>query len=509
MARDFNGSTQYARRTPALVTAPPFTVSCWFNYDTLPNPNPNLIGMIGPSFEGFYLYVGDGDATLKLLTFSGGGSGEAVAAAAAGSSGTWYHAVGVSSAANSRAVYLNGGNKGTNTTSVTPAGVADFCVGAWFEPTSLDGGHWDGRIAEVALWNVALTDDEAASLAKGAYPPRVRPASLVGYWPLWGRYSPEVDIAGGANLTLTASPAAAAHKMGQRGNRRRRVYVLAGGGGVTTNPSPVTATAAVTSGFGYSLTQGRTAVTGAGSVVNPVALVRQAGAAVTGAGTVVAPGQRVQSSPGVIQAAGSPAAGSTALNLALAPVTAAGSVVTPAHSTGGSPPVTTEPAVVTSVGSVVTPATTLELELGDGSIFATAGGVTPATSLQAAPAPVTGTGTIPVPTPVVTAGYSPVTLVSGVVDPTGGIAPGPGPVGLTGGVTGAATTLTLALGDGSILATAAVVTPVHSLGEFAPPGGWVVAGAVYLPGAAVGGVFLPGAVAGGVYTPGTPAGGGP
>jgi hypothetical protein len=42
----------------------------------------------------------------------------------------------------------------------------------------------DGKIAEVGIWNAALTAAEVASLAKGMTCDKVRPQSLVFYAPL-------------------------------------------------------------------------------------------------------------------------------------------------------------------------------------------------------------------------------------------------------------------------------------------------------------------------------------
>jgi hypothetical protein len=41
-----------------------------------------------------------------------------------------------------------------------------------------------GLIAEVGIWNVALTDDEVLALAKGFTPDQIRPQSLIAYLPL-------------------------------------------------------------------------------------------------------------------------------------------------------------------------------------------------------------------------------------------------------------------------------------------------------------------------------------
>jgi hypothetical protein len=46
------------------------------------------------------------------------------------------------------------------------------------------GAYADALIAEVGIWNVALTADEIASLAKSMTCDKVRPQSLVAYFPL-------------------------------------------------------------------------------------------------------------------------------------------------------------------------------------------------------------------------------------------------------------------------------------------------------------------------------------
>jgi hypothetical protein len=76
---------------------------------------------------------------------------------------------------------------------------------------STDGIYFDGLVAEAAIWNVALTAADVAMLNKGYSPMMVRPSALLAYWPLMGRYPTELDLFGGFPLTLTNSPAQAAH----------------------------------------------------------------------------------------------------------------------------------------------------------------------------------------------------------------------------------------------------------------------------------------------------------
>lgn len=66
--------------------------------------------------------------------------------------------------------------------SITSDAAGDFAIGNRSSGT-FDRGL-DGRLAELAVWNVALSADEIASLAKGFKPNRIRPQNLVFVVPL-------------------------------------------------------------------------------------------------------------------------------------------------------------------------------------------------------------------------------------------------------------------------------------------------------------------------------------
>lgn len=55
------------------------------------------------------------------------------------------------------------------------------------------------------MWNVALSDTDAAVLALGYSPLLVRRSALVSYWPLLGFYSPEIDLLSSTGITLTGT----------------------------------------------------------------------------------------------------------------------------------------------------------------------------------------------------------------------------------------------------------------------------------------------------------------
>lgn len=67
-------------------------------------------------------------------------------------------------------------------------------------------------VAELAIWDVALSDAELAALAKGVSPLFFRRTSLRGYWPLYGVAFPEADLSGYANhLPQVGTVASASH----------------------------------------------------------------------------------------------------------------------------------------------------------------------------------------------------------------------------------------------------------------------------------------------------------
>lgn len=71
-----------------------------------------------------------------------------------------------------------------------------------------DNDNFDGDIAEVGVWNVALTAAEIASLADGMTCDKVRPQSLVFYAPLVRDLQ---DVRGGLTITNTNTATVANH----------------------------------------------------------------------------------------------------------------------------------------------------------------------------------------------------------------------------------------------------------------------------------------------------------
>ncbi len=208
MARTFNGSSDKLSIATPLVTATPLTLSAWAK-----TASGDLQTVL--SCEGLYpgnysngWFLGIYNYAVWAYTASGAAqNGSFAASTATISSGVWGHCAAVFAAANDRRAYLNGANKGTEATSraVDSSYVSNTKIGV---RGSADIQFMNGSIAEAAAWNVALTDDEVAILAKGYSPLTVRPASLIAYWPLIGKYSTEISLKSGFGLAITGTTVA-------------------------------------------------------------------------------------------------------------------------------------------------------------------------------------------------------------------------------------------------------------------------------------------------------------
>jgi hypothetical protein len=88
----------------------------------------------------------------------------------------------------------------------------------------------EGRIAEAAIWNVALSADDAASLAAGASPLTIRRDALVGYWPLRDADG-DISAVNAYTMTPTNSPTYGDHIWAIR-----RPWIMSVGPAIVSNP---------------------------------------------------------------------------------------------------------------------------------------------------------------------------------------------------------------------------------------------------------------------------------
>jgi hypothetical protein len=206
MAYEFNGTNQYLS-VPAPIDGltKPFTLAAWFNPDNI-TTNGALIAL-SPANGNYWGVVA-----------LGANAGDPVAAihssnaAANTTSGfvanQWQHACAVFTNIDSRTAYLNGGNSGTSGAfESSPTAATELLIGNRRIAGAL-GAYMDGKIAEIGIWNAALTAAEVASLAKGMTCDKVRPQNLVFYAPL---VRDLVDQKGGLAITNNNSATVANH----------------------------------------------------------------------------------------------------------------------------------------------------------------------------------------------------------------------------------------------------------------------------------------------------------
>lgn len=236
MSRELNGTTAYLTRANRLgFNGYPLSVFLWFHADTFASTNKTLfcIGQdTGAANDMLKMAVLTGGA-IEIISYDATSGYVGTQTSATASTGTWQSAAAVWASTSNRSVYLNGGNKATisGASNVVFADLSRTAVGANILGPAYE--FFDGRVAHCAVWATALTDDDVAMLHTGLHPLRVKSTSLVAYWSLSGKDSPEIDIIGRNDLTVTN---ATVSNEEPRIARALSSYLVALGG---TNGSPV------------------------------------------------------------------------------------------------------------------------------------------------------------------------------------------------------------------------------------------------------------------------------
>lgn len=138
----------------------PFSLMGWFripDVDTL----TSLLGIVSFSSGSRCDVLFAGDTTKAVVAKTETGSSTGVASSTiAMSPNTWHHIVAVFASDTSRTIYLDGGNAGVNTDSVSATALNFFYFGNITDTTNID-------LAEVSIVTAAVSAEQAASLANG------------------------------------------------------------------------------------------------------------------------------------------------------------------------------------------------------------------------------------------------------------------------------------------------------------------------------------------------------
>lgn len=170
----------------------------WFRTTTLPSFPYTISGWAYCAGLGSLVILQDEggalDATGVALTTgnivtayelnAGAVSGSGAVTSTSTSLNAWFHFAGVFSGDASRDAFLNGGGKGSNTVNngADQSLYDSLIVGG--RNIAAPGERLNGYLAEVGIWDVALSDAEIASLGKGFSCHLIRAASLIHHMPL-------------------------------------------------------------------------------------------------------------------------------------------------------------------------------------------------------------------------------------------------------------------------------------------------------------------------------------
>jgi hypothetical protein len=214
MAYEFvKASSQYLSvpDTATLDITGAITLVCWAKRNADLSTAQNLIAKyFGPDQRSYIMQINT--SGLLISRFARDGTANFLAAADSTSlvPTGWSHlATSWTPNVADAIIYINGisgwVSVGGVTNAVIHSGTADLVIGA----SSLgNSAYFGGLIAEVGIWDAALTADEIASLANGMTCDKVRPQNLVFYAPLVRDLQ---DVRGGLTITNNNTATVATH----------------------------------------------------------------------------------------------------------------------------------------------------------------------------------------------------------------------------------------------------------------------------------------------------------
>lgn len=205
--RLFTAASSNKAQGGASVTDYPFTIFACVRRASTGSAHA-AVGIADASENNQYTRIGVSNNDDPFARTQNGATDASTSISTTIGSGTWHRITGVFASSTSRTIYWNG-SSANDTTSAAQSGIDQTTIGAI---GGLVAGQefFNGDIAWVVIWNVALTAAEISALESGAHPMRVRQSSRATSHPLWAMHSPEINIGSqGVSLTLTGTAATA------------------------------------------------------------------------------------------------------------------------------------------------------------------------------------------------------------------------------------------------------------------------------------------------------------
>ncbi|MGH9857269.1 MAG: LamG-like jellyroll fold domain-containing protein [Acidobacteriota bacterium] len=199
MSRDFVGAGGELITSAAVVTGPPLTMAGFVKRNSLLNEENVLVANQTGNAE-FYRITILGDSTVRYQVRDLVGNANATSTGTIADTTTWHHIAAQSAASNDHDLFIDGSADGSSGTDRSPSSIDVFQISS-----GIGGDPLESIVAQVGVWAAALTAAEIAALASGVSPYFIRPGSLRAYYPWLGYHSPDLDIIGGFNLSVTGT----------------------------------------------------------------------------------------------------------------------------------------------------------------------------------------------------------------------------------------------------------------------------------------------------------------
>jgi len=207
-ARNFvRASGHYIHTATLPVTTTPFTICGWGKSgdDTVTQGFVTIGRTATEEYCGIRFRGNISGDPIYASCIVGGSTTGAAISTTGYVAGQWHLVCGIFASTTSRTVYLDGGSSATETTSVDPTSENILTIG---RTSNSSVPTFSGDIAEVTIWDVALTASDAAAMWGSKCIRCVRSESIVFSPPLLGRADPEVDLYGGTLTVVGAAYAA-------------------------------------------------------------------------------------------------------------------------------------------------------------------------------------------------------------------------------------------------------------------------------------------------------------
>jgi len=194
-ALDFDGVNDYVAADGVTSnldssTGLPFTVSAWAYPDTTTKGAIFAFNKTGNSDENLNILYFAQDGSTQKFYHHGSGDNNYTGSSNTFESGQWHHIVMVVDSSGNGKLYINGGQEGTWSNG-TNTSVNKFSIGQeWEGDGDIASDFFDGKIDEVAIWNVALSAADVPSLYNSGNGLKASANSgnydnsgdLIGYW---------------------------------------------------------------------------------------------------------------------------------------------------------------------------------------------------------------------------------------------------------------------------------------------------------------------------------------